>query len=160
MKAIGRSLRITSKKINLIADLVRSKNAQEALDILKFTPKKGARILRKIVHSAVANAENNFKQEKGSLFIKEIIVTQASTLKRSVPISRGRMHPILKRMAHATVILGVRDEAEGEKKSKKTSAAKEPVTVTDEAPKRKAPAKKTAPAKKPAAKKGVQTIKA
>jgi len=160
MKAIGRSLRITSKKINLIADLVRNKNAQEALDILKFTPKKGARILRKIVHSAVANAENNFKQEKGSLFIKEIIVTQASTLKRSVPISRGRMHPILKRMAHATIILGVREDVEGEKKSKKASTAQEPVSATEEVPKKKTPAKKTAAPKKPAAKKGVQTIKA
>lgn len=110
MKAIGRSLRITSKKINLIADLVRKKNAQEALDILKFTPKKGARVLRKIVESAIANAVNNFKQDKKTLFVKEIIVTQAATLKRSVPISRGRMHPILKRNAHATVILGVRDE--------------------------------------------------
>ena len=67
MKAIGRSLRITSKKINIIAHLVRNKTAQEALDILKFTPKKGARILRKIVESAVANAENNFKQEKTTL---------------------------------------------------------------------------------------------
>ena len=72
MKAIGRSLRITSKKINLIADLVRKKDTKEALDILKFTPKKGARILRKIVQSAVANAENNFKQQASTLFIKKL----------------------------------------------------------------------------------------
>jgi len=155
MKAIGRSLRITSKKLNLIADLIRRKDAQEALDILKFTPKKGARILRKIVFSAVSNAENNFKQEKKTLFVKEIIVTQAATLKRSVPISRGRMHPILKRNAHATVLLGVREETEESKKAKTEEAAKTP-KKTDSA----AAPKKTAPAKKPAAKKGVKTIKA
>lgn len=159
MKAIGRQLRITSKKLNLIADLIRNKEAQNALDILKFTPKKGARILRKIVHSAVANAENNFKQESGSLYVKEVIVTEGSTLKRSISISRGRVHPVLKRMAHATVILGVRDEAEGAKKSAKKTETVE--AAPSEEPKKKAPAKKTAPAKKPAAKKkGVTTVKA
>ncbi len=159
MKAIGRQLRITSKKLNLIADLIRNKEAQNALDILKFTPKKGARILRKIVHSAVANAENNFKQESGSLYVKEVIVTEGSTLKRSISISRGRVHPVLKRMAHATVILGVRDEAEGAKKSAKKTETVE--AAPSEEPKKKAPAKKSAPAKKPAAKKkGVTTVKA
>lgn len=157
MKAIGRQLRITSKKLNLIADLIRKKDAQAALDILKFTPKKGARILRKIVHSAVSNAENNFKQEKTSLYIKEVIVTEGSTLKRSVPISRGRMHPILKRMAHVTVFLGVREEAPGAKKAKTAETA----APAEETSKKKAPAaKKAAPAKKPAAKKGVKTVKA
>jgi len=158
MKAIGRSLRITSKKINIIAHLVRNKTAQEALDILKFTPKKGARILRKIVESAVANAENNFKQEKTTLYIKEIIVTEGSTLKRSVPISRGRQHPILKRMAHATVILAVRDENDTAGKVKK-GAEKAETTTTDESSKKPA-AKKAAPAKKVTAKKGIKTIKA
>lgn len=158
MKAIGRSLRITSKKLNLIADLVRKKDAKMALDILKFTPKKGARILRKIVHSAVANAENNFKQESGSLYIKEIVVTEGSTLKRSVPISRGRVHPILKRMAHATVILGVREETAETKKKGKEAATQ----AAEPAQKKTAPAKKAAPAhaKKPAVKKGVKTVKA
>lgn len=156
MKAIGRSLRITSKKLNLIADLVRNKDARMALEILKFTPKKGARILGKIVRSAVANAENNFKQESATLYVKEIIVTEGSTLKRSVPISRGRVHPILKRMAHATVVLGVREEAPEAKKAKQTEAA----APAEEAPKKKAAPKKAAPAKKPAAKKGVKTVKA
>ena len=155
MKAIGRSLRITSKKINLIADLVRKKDTKEALDILKFTPKKGARILRKIVQSAVANAENNFKQQASTLFIKEIIVTQAATLKRSVPISRGRMHPILKRNAHATVILGVRDTEEMPSTKKTTATEVTPA----KAPATKKSAAATATAKK-APKKSVKTIKA
>ena len=155
MKAIGRSLRITSKKINLIADLVRKKDTKEALHILKFTPKKGARILRKIVQSAVANAENNFKQQASTLFIKEIIVTQAATLKRSVPISRGRMHPILKRNAHATVILGVRDTEEMPSTKKTTATEVTPA----KAPATKKSAAATATAKK-APKKSVKTTKA
>ncbi len=119
MHAIGRSLRITSKKINLIADLVRNKDILTAINLLKFTPKKGAKILGKIVKSAVANAENNFKQNKNSLFIKEIIVTEGSTLKRSVPVSRGRTHPILKRTAHATVRLGILEKPEPKKTEEK-----------------------------------------
>ncbi len=157
MKAIGRQLRITSKKINLIADLVRNKNAQEALDILKFTPKKGARILRKIVHSAVANAENNFKQTKSSLYIKEIVVTEGSTLKRSVPISRGRMHPILKRMAHVNVFLGVREEVNMDAV---TDGAKTAKTAESEETAKKTPTKKVTATQKSAAKKGVKTVKA
>ena len=80
------------------------------MSLLKFTPKKGALILRKIIGSAVANAENNFKQERASLYIKEIIVTEGSVLKRGISVSRGRVHPIKKRMSHVTVLLGVREE--------------------------------------------------
>lgn len=159
MKSIARSLRITSKKLNLVADLVRTKDATSAMSILKFTPKKGAKILGKVIRSAVANAETNFKQEPASLYIKEIIITEGQTLKRSVPVSRGRQHPILKRCAHATVILGVRDEnGETEKpnnKSKRAAKAQKaaesatPATPETKAPKsRKPSAKKTASSKK------------
>ena len=114
MKAIARNIRISPKKANLVAGLVRRKNAEEALNILKFTPKKGAKILYKVLHSAVANAENNFKQKREALVIKEIIVTQAPTYKRSVPVSRGRVHPILKRNSHITVTVGLEEPKEKE----------------------------------------------
>lgn len=120
MKAIARNIRISPKKANLIAGLVRNKNAQEALNILKFTPKKGAKLLYKVLHSAMANAENNFKQKKDSLVIKEIIVTEGPTFKRSVPVSRGRVHPILKRNAHITVTLGLEEGEEVKKEEEKT----------------------------------------
>lgn len=120
MKAIARNIRISPKKANLIAGLVRKKNAQEALSILKFTPKKGAKLLYKVLHSAMANAENNFKQKKDSLVIKEIIVTEGPTFKRSVPVSRGRVHPILKRNAHITVTLGLEEGEEVKKEEEKT----------------------------------------
>lgn len=116
MKAILRRVRISPKKANLIAALVRNKNIQEALDILKFTPKKAAKILKKVIESAIANAENNFKQNKDSLYIKEIIVTQGVTYKRSLPISRGRTHPILKRTSHITVKVEAKGETETVKK--------------------------------------------
>jgi large subunit ribosomal protein L22 len=107
MKAIAKHVRISPKKANLVAGLVRSKNAVEALDILKFTPKKAAKILYKVLHSAVANAENNFKQNKDALIVKEVVVTEGRTLKRSVPISRGRVHPILKRTSHITITVAM-----------------------------------------------------
>jgi len=130
MKAIARHIRISPKKANLVAGLVRKKNALEALDILKFTPKKAAKHLYKVVHSAVANAETNFKQKKDALIIKEIVVNEGRTLKRSVPISRGRVHPILKRTSHIMVTVGLgASEAgatEGSSKSEaKPSAKKE-----------------------------------
>lgn len=105
MKSILRQIRISPKKANLVAALVRNKLAVEAVDILKFTTKKAAPIIKKVIESAMANAENNFKQKKDSLFVKEIIVTEGTTYKRRNAISRGRTHPILKRTSHITVKL-------------------------------------------------------
>lgn len=103
MQAILRQVRISPKKINLVASLVRRKSVAEAMEMLKFVPKKGAPILRKIIGSAAANAENNFKQDKATLVIKEIIVTEGTTYKRRMPVSRGRSYPILKRTSHISV---------------------------------------------------------
>ncbi len=103
MKAIIRQIRITSKKLNLVAELVRGKMVVEALEILRFTPKKGGKILFKAIKSAASNAVENNKQKLEDLIIKEIVVTEGTTFKRSIPISRGRMHPILKRNAHVTI---------------------------------------------------------
>lgn len=133
MKAIAHTLRITPKKLNLIAHLVRNKSANEALDILRFTPKKGAKLLHKVLKSAVANAENNFKQSAKTLYIKEIVVTKAMTIKRGISISRGRVHPILKRNAHVSVTVGVNTEsskAEKVRKSPKGTKSKSEITET------------------------------
>ncbi len=105
MKAILRQTRISPKKANLVAALVRNKKALDAIDILRFTQKKGAPIIKKVLQSAIANATNNYKQAKEELYLKEVIVTEGPTYKRSVPVSRGRMHPILKRTSHITVKL-------------------------------------------------------
>ena len=116
-------------------------DADEALKILEFTPKKGARVLRKIVASAVANAENNFKQERASLFIKEIVVTKAPSFKRGVPASRGRIQPIVKRNSHVTVTIGVK-EGDMKKAVKKTEAKEAPAKAA--APKKEKTPKKSA----------------
>jgi large subunit ribosomal protein L22 len=129
MKAIAKQVRISPKKVNLVAGLVRKKNAMQALDILKFTPKKGAKLLYKVLHSAIANAENNFKQNKEALMINEIVVTEGPTLKRSVPISRGRVHPILKRTSHITVTVGLEEGKEEPKAEEKPKAEKKPATT-------------------------------
>ena len=155
MKAIARQLRITPRKINLIARLIRGKEVNEALNILQFTPKKGAKLLYKILKSAVSNAENNFKQERDSLYVKEVVVGKATTLKRSVPISKGRMHPRLKRSAHVIISIGVQTgkEVKGTAKTAKGGPAVEKSAKTKSAAKETKPstAKKAAP-KAPAAK--------
>lgn len=107
MKAILRRTRISPKKANLVAGMVRGMNAKKALDVLRFTPKKGADILYKVVNSAAYNAKNNFKQPLDELIITKILVTKGPTYKRSLPISRGRVHPVRKRTSHITVEVGI-----------------------------------------------------
>lgn len=112
MKAVLRKIRISPKKANLIAGMVRGKKVNESLDLLKFTPKKGAKILYKVVQSAASNAKNNFNQSLDDLVITKILVTKGPTYKRSLPISRGRTHPIRKRTSHITVEVGIMEGAE------------------------------------------------
>jgi len=143
MKAISRSLRITPKKLNLIAEMVREKNVPDALEILSLTPKKGAKLLHKAVKSAAANATNNFKQEEEGLFVKEIVVNKAQTMKRFLPASRGRSMPILKRNSHVTVILGINENKPAKKQAKGEEAK------TEEKPAAKKKSVKKAPAASP-----------
>lgn len=130
MKAILRHLRVSPQKANLVAALVRGKKAADAVEILRFTPKKTARPMKKLIESAMANAETNFKQNKDDLYIKEIIVTKGVTYKRSMPVSRGRANPIMKRTAHITVKLST---IEAPKSTIEKKEAKEP---TKKAPKK------------------------
>jgi|WetSurMetagenome_2_1015567.scaffolds.fasta_scaffold61140_4 large subunit ribosomal protein L22 len=147
MKSEANSLRISPKKMNLVAGMIREKDAVVAMDTLRFTPKKAAKILYKAVKSAVSNAENNFKQDRDSLYIKEITVTKGVTLKRNVSISKGRVHPILKRGAHVQVTLGVRENVAAEPKATaKTKATAQPKVENDKATESKA--KKPARTKK------------
>jgi len=124
MKATLKNTRISPKKANLVAGLVRGAMVSDALDQLKFTPKKAADILYKVIASAAANAETNFKQKRDRLYIKEILVTKGPTYKRSVSISRGRMHPRLKRTSHITVLVDV--QATPEPKAKESTKKETP----------------------------------
>ncbi len=137
MKAHLRQIRISPKKANLVAGMVRGMKVSEALDLLKFMPKKGADILYKVVHSAASNAKNNFKQSIDDLYITQILVTKGATFKRSLPISRGRVHPILKRTSHITVEVGLADGSKPEVpvKVEKTEKPKKETAKKDSAKK-------------------------
>jgi large subunit ribosomal protein L22 len=91
-------------------DLIRGKGVDEALAILKYTPKAASEVLTKVVSSAAANAENNFDMDRSSLFITEAFVDQGPTLKRVHPRSRGQAFKILKKSSHITVVVGEKKE--------------------------------------------------
>ena len=97
--------RISSRKIKIVADLIRGKNAQEAMNLLKFTPKAGADILAKLLKSAMSNAENNKNLSVDNLVVSEIYANQGPTMKRLMPKAQGRGARIRKRTCHITVVL-------------------------------------------------------
>lgn len=104
-RAIAKHIRISPRKMKPIADLVRGKNANEAIAILKFTPRKGASILKKVIESAVANAENNHGMDLESLYVSEVYANQGPTMKRWKAGSMGKANPILRRTSHVGVVL-------------------------------------------------------
>jgi large subunit ribosomal protein L22 len=105
VRAVSKYLRISPSKARLVVDLVRNKPVGEALTLLKFTPKKGARLVTKTLRSAVANAEQSNVMDMESLFVKAIHVDEGPRLKRWRPRSMGRANKIIKRTSHITVVL-------------------------------------------------------
>jgi len=103
--AYSKNLRISSRKLNIVAQNFKGRKAQEAYDSLRYVPKKAATPLAKTLKSAVSNAENNFQMKKDKLIIKEILVEQGPTLKRYRAGSRGMARQILKRTSNLKVIL-------------------------------------------------------
>lgn len=97
--------RISSRKVKIVADLVRGKNVDEALAIMKFTPKASSEILEKLLKSAIANAENNHYMTRANLYIAEIYANQGPTLKRIRPAAKGSAFKIRKRTSHITIVL-------------------------------------------------------
>ncbi len=104
-KAHAKQIRISPQKARLVADLVRGKDVETAINTLRFMPKKGARILRKVIESALANASQNEGIDVDTLYIKTIFVDGGPTLKRIRPRAQGRASRILKRSSHITVVL-------------------------------------------------------
>jgi len=107
-KAVGNYVRISPQKARLVADTVRGMNVDKAITALRFMPKKGAVILRKIIESAVANASQDDQIDIDNLYIKKLTVDDGPSLKRIRPRAMGRATRIIKRTSHITVIL---DEA-------------------------------------------------
>jgi large subunit ribosomal protein L22 len=104
-KALARQIRISPQKARLVADLVRGKSVESALNTLRFMPKKGARILRKVIESALANASQNEAIDVDTLYVKTIFIDGGPMLKRIRPRAQGRAARILKRSSHITVVL-------------------------------------------------------
>ncbi len=106
IKAKAKFIRMSPRKVRLIAALVRGKKLDVAIDQLKFAGKFAADPVRKLLESAAANATHNFELSIDNLFIKEIRVDQAPTLHRWLPRAHGRATPLRKRSSHINVILG------------------------------------------------------
>jgi len=97
--------RVSSTKAKIVLDTIRGKKVGEALGILAFTPRKGARVIEKVLKSAIANAENNQGLEAENLFIEECFAGKGPTLKRIRPRAQGRAFRIEKKTSHITIIL-------------------------------------------------------
>ncbi len=107
--AKGRFVSISAQKVRLVADLVRGKNVNEALNTLKFTTNRAAHPVYKIVASAMANGEENFGVSRDDMYIYRIFADEAPTRKWRRYGARGRFKPWLRRASHITVILRERD---------------------------------------------------
>jgi len=103
--ATARYVRISSRKVKIVIDLIRGKSVAEAQAILMYTPKAASEPVLKLLNSAVANAENNLDMSRDTLYIAEVFANQGPTLKRYRPRAQGRATRIRKRTSHITIIL-------------------------------------------------------
>ena len=175
MKAIARHLRISPRKLRIVAGMVRGKSLAAALAFLHFTPKKAAGFVATLLKSAAANAKNTAATDNpDTLLVEKIYVTKGRTMRRGVPASRGRVAPLKKRQSHLFVELAAEKDAQKQAASTPAKAKKEAPSEAAAAPgpasskaeakattKKAAPkvAKKAAPAKKMATKKPASTKK-
>lgn len=106
-----KQLRISPRKVRLVVDVIRGLRVDEAMEQLKFTSKRSATPIMKLLSSAVASAENDFKLNKDDLYISKIVVDEGPILKRSMPHAMGRAFPILKRTSCITLVLDKKMEA-------------------------------------------------
>ena len=102
-------LSVSAQKVRLVADLVRGKNANEALETLRFVPSHAAVPVLKLLKSAVANAEENFGVSRDDMYIATIYANEAPTRKWRRFGARGRFKPVLRRSSHVTIILSERE---------------------------------------------------
>ncbi len=108
-KAVAKYIRVSPLKVGFICNEIRGKQVDEALSILKFTPKKGAKVLEDVLNSAVANAENNFNMDRDKLFVSDAYANDGPHMKRFRPKAKGMAYPIIKRSSHIGVVVKERD---------------------------------------------------
>ena len=138
-------LRISPRKVRLVADLIRGRKVSEAESRLQFTTKKATKPVGKLLSSAIANAEHNFDLDRNNLYISEITVDQGPTLKRWRPRARGATNQIQKKTSHVTIVL---EELEPGKEIKTGKKGKIKKIKKKEKPKEELSGKKSKDGKK------------
>ncbi len=103
-----RFLRISPRKVRLVVDQIRGKEVEWALNILKFTPKRAAAIVTRVLRTAIANAENTQSVDVDRLYVKRVTVDEGGMWKRFMPRAQGRATRIRKRLSHVTIVIDER----------------------------------------------------
>ncbi|MBQ4470407.1 MAG: 50S ribosomal protein L22 [Synergistaceae bacterium] len=106
--AMTRNARISPYKLRQVLELIRGKSAAKAVVILKFSNKRAAGIILKVLNSAMANAEHNYGMDLDKLYVHEAFANQGPMMKRFRPVSMGRAHPYVHKLSHVTITLGER----------------------------------------------------
>ena len=107
-----KNARISPYKVRQVLELIRGKSAEKAVVILKYSDKKAARIILKVLNSAMANAEHNYGMDLDKLYVAEAFANQGPMMKRFRPAAKGAAHPYVHRTSHITVTLGERQQEE------------------------------------------------
>lgn len=108
-----------------MAKMIRGQTVPAAMELLRKTGKKSARLFEAVLRSAIANAEHNFKQDPQMMILKEVVVNQGTSYRRGVPMARGRVRPIRKYLCHISLTLGFPEAVKTkEKKVKRTAKSK------------------------------------
>ena len=103
--ATHKNARISARKVRVYRDLLKGLSVRMADSQLRFLPGKSPKIMRAVLHSAIANAKNNFNATEDSLVVSDVIVDMGFSFKRFRPVSKGMAHPFIKRTAHVTVVV-------------------------------------------------------
>lgn len=109
-KAVAKYVRMSPRKARLVVDQIRGRKAKEALAILSAFPNHPAKPIYKVLHAAMANAENNFEMDRDELYVAKAFIDEGPALKRSRPRARGMASRIRKRTSHITIILKEKEE--------------------------------------------------
>lgn len=120
-----KQLRVSPRKVRLVIDVIRGMEADRALEQLEYIPKRASGHVSKLLKSAIASAEHDFKLNRKDLYISKIIVEEGPMLKRGMPRAMGRSFPILKRTSHITLILDKKAEQPSEELIKGAAEDKE-----------------------------------
>jgi large subunit ribosomal protein L22 len=145
--AIGRNIRVSPRKLNLVAQTIRGKRVERALNELSFSPKRIAKDVKKILQSAIANAENNHDLDVDDLVVSEASVGKNLVIKRFHPRARGNAGGIEKFFSQITIIVEEKREEEPAKVEAKADGKSAAKTSKGKAPAKKPAAKKSATAK-------------